>query len=128
MRQIVADVTAEGGITVVDEMKAAPRLGAELDETGVLGEEAIEAQWIEALEMLGSHLADAMAASLIQPAGRDWREASVLVGGALFLVLAHFGFSFGAFFDVITFSIAAGTSTMRTMVASTNTARQRSPS
>jgi len=42
IRQIVADVTADGGITVVDEMKAAPRLGAELDVTGVLGTTAME--------------------------------------------------------------------------------------
>jgi len=42
VRQIVADVTPEGGITVVDEMKAAPRLGAELDVTGVLGTTAME--------------------------------------------------------------------------------------
>ena len=42
IRQIVADVTADGGITVVDEMKAAPRLGADLDVTGVLGTTAME--------------------------------------------------------------------------------------
>ena len=42
IRQIVADVTPDGGITVVDEMKAAPRLGAELDVTGVLGTTAME--------------------------------------------------------------------------------------
>ena len=42
VRQIVADVTADGGITVVDEMKAAPRLGAELDVTGVLGTTAMQ--------------------------------------------------------------------------------------
>jgi exopolyphosphatase/guanosine-5'-triphosphate,3'-diphosphate pyrophosphatase len=42
VRQIVADVTPDGGITVVDEMKAAPRLGADLDVTGVLGSAAME--------------------------------------------------------------------------------------
>lgn len=42
VRQIVADVTPDGGITVVDEMKAAPRLGADLDVTGVLGTTAME--------------------------------------------------------------------------------------
>jgi exopolyphosphatase/guanosine-5'-triphosphate,3'-diphosphate pyrophosphatase len=42
VRQIVADVTPDGGITVVDEMKAAPRLGADLDVTGVLGTAAME--------------------------------------------------------------------------------------
>ena len=42
VRQIVADVTPDGGITVVDEMKAAPRLGADLDVTGMLGTTAME--------------------------------------------------------------------------------------
>ena len=42
VRQIVADVTPDGGITVVDEMKAAPRLGADLDVSGVLGTTAME--------------------------------------------------------------------------------------
>ena len=37
IRQIVADVSPDGAIRVVDEMKAAPRLGAGLDATGVLG-------------------------------------------------------------------------------------------
>ena len=37
IRQIVADVSADGGISVVDEMKSAPRLGADVDLTGVLG-------------------------------------------------------------------------------------------
>ncbi|HEX6053479.1 MAG TPA: hypothetical protein VFZ21_29625, partial [Gemmatimonadaceae bacterium] len=36
IRQIVADVSPSGSIRVVDEMKAAPRLGAGLRETGVL--------------------------------------------------------------------------------------------
>src|SRR4051794_3578759 len=42
VRQIVADVSPEGIITVIDEMKAAPRLGADVDATGVLGDLAIE--------------------------------------------------------------------------------------
>ncbi|MCY7380105.1 MAG: Ppx/GppA family phosphatase [Gemmatimonadaceae bacterium] len=42
VRQSGADVTPHGGITVVDEMKAAPRLGADLDVTGVLGTTAME--------------------------------------------------------------------------------------
>lgn len=36
IRQIVADVSAEGTIRIVDEMKAAPRLGAGLAATGAL--------------------------------------------------------------------------------------------
>ncbi|MHB8838236.1 MAG: Ppx/GppA phosphatase family protein, partial [Gemmatimonadaceae bacterium] len=47
VRQIVADVSANGAIRVIDEMKAAPRLQAGLHETGALGDEpmrlAIEA-------------------------------------------------------------------------------------
>lgn len=42
IRQIVADVSPEGSIRVVDELKAAPRLGAGLAETGRLGERNIE--------------------------------------------------------------------------------------
>jgi exopolyphosphatase/guanosine-5'-triphosphate,3'-diphosphate pyrophosphatase len=41
IRQLIADVSAEGAITVVDEMKAAPRLGAGLDATGELAEASI---------------------------------------------------------------------------------------
>ena len=36
IRQIVADVSPEGSIQVVDEMKAAPRLAAGLGATGEL--------------------------------------------------------------------------------------------
>ncbi|MBM3908204.1 MAG: Ppx/GppA family phosphatase [Gemmatimonadetes bacterium] len=39
IRQIVADVSANGAIRVIDEMKAAPRLQSGLHETGALGEE-----------------------------------------------------------------------------------------
>lgn len=42
IRQIVADVSRAGAIRVVDEMKAAPRLGAGLAETGVLNGEAMD--------------------------------------------------------------------------------------
>ena len=42
VRQIVADVSDEGSITVVDEMKSAPRLGADVDVTGVLGSQAMQ--------------------------------------------------------------------------------------
>src|SRR5438445_12429684 len=42
VRQIVADVSSGGGITVVTEMKAAPRLGADLDGTGLLGTQSME--------------------------------------------------------------------------------------
>ncbi len=43
IRQIIADVSPSGAIRVVDEMKAAPRLGAGLHLTGRLSDEASEA-------------------------------------------------------------------------------------
>lgn len=49
IRQLVADVAADGGIHVVDEMKEAPRLGAGLAATGALSEEAMT----RAIEALG---------------------------------------------------------------------------
>ncbi|MDO8502116.1 MAG: Ppx/GppA phosphatase family protein [Gemmatimonadaceae bacterium] len=48
IRQIIADVSPTGGIRVVDEMKAAPRLGAGIHETGELSRDA-EYAAIEAL-------------------------------------------------------------------------------
>lgn len=42
IRQIVADVAPDGNIRVVDEMKAAPRLGAGLDDAGRLSDAAME--------------------------------------------------------------------------------------
>src|SRR3954453_20799421 len=42
IRQTIADVSPAGAIRVVDEMKAAPRLGAGLLETGALNEIAIQ--------------------------------------------------------------------------------------
>ncbi len=49
IRQIIADVSPSGGIRVIDEMKAAPRLQTGLVETGELGEEPMRL----ALEALG---------------------------------------------------------------------------
>src|SRR6476659_5714308 len=42
IRQTIADVSPTGVIRVVDEMKAAPRLGAGLTERGMLSEVAIQ--------------------------------------------------------------------------------------
>src|SRR3979409_59764 len=42
IRQTIADVSPTGTIRVVDEMKAAPRLGARLFQTGNLGEVPIK--------------------------------------------------------------------------------------
>jgi exopolyphosphatase / guanosine-5'-triphosphate,3'-diphosphate pyrophosphatase len=43
VRQIVADVSPQGQIRVVDEMKAMPRLGEGLEATGALQPEAVDA-------------------------------------------------------------------------------------
>ncbi len=74
VRQIVADVTPEGGITVVDEMKAAPRLGADLEHTGVLGTQAMEraaaaiGRMATLARQLGAHRIDAVATSAVRDA------------------------------------------------------------
>src|SRR5688572_7719249 len=43
IRQIVADVAPDGEIRVVDEMKAMPRLGVGVDDTGMLSEASMDA-------------------------------------------------------------------------------------
>jgi exopolyphosphatase / guanosine-5'-triphosphate,3'-diphosphate pyrophosphatase len=53
IRQTIADVSSSGVIRVVDEMKAAPRLGARLDETGKLNETAIPGA-LEALQRMAT--------------------------------------------------------------------------
>ncbi len=74
VRQIVADVTADGGITVVDEMKAAPRLGADVDVTGVLDDAAMQ-RAVEAIgrmatlaRQLGASRIEAVATSAVRDA------------------------------------------------------------
>jgi exopolyphosphatase/guanosine-5'-triphosphate,3'-diphosphate pyrophosphatase len=74
IRQIVADVSPEGAIQVVDEMKAAPRLAAGLGATGALSDTAIHAA-IEAVErmatlakQLGASRIDAVATSAVREA------------------------------------------------------------
>ena len=49
IRQIVADVSADGSIRVIDEMKAQPRLGAGVDERGELAPDSMD----RAVEALG---------------------------------------------------------------------------
>lgn len=53
IRQIVADVSPDGTIRVVDEMKAAPRLGAGLAELGRL-DDGHMAEAVEALTRMGT--------------------------------------------------------------------------
>src|SRR4051812_36700931 len=74
IRQIVADVSPDGGIAMVDEMKAAPRLGADLEATGVLGDSAIE-RAVEAIarmamlaRQLGAKRIEAVATSAVRDA------------------------------------------------------------
>ena len=74
IRQIVADVSADGTIRVVDEMKAAPRLGTGIDETGRLDEERID-EAIEALRRMadlagqsGANRVEAVATSAVRDA------------------------------------------------------------
>ena len=74
VRQIVADVTAEGGITVIDEMKAAPRLGADLELTGVLGTQSMQraaeaiGRMAELARQLGAQRIEAVATSAVRDA------------------------------------------------------------
>jgi exopolyphosphatase / guanosine-5'-triphosphate,3'-diphosphate pyrophosphatase len=74
IRQIVADVSPEGTIQVVDEMKAAPRLAAGLMGTGELSETSMLAA-IEAIDrmatlatQLGAERVDAVATSAVREA------------------------------------------------------------
>ena len=74
IRQIVADVSPEGSIQVVDEMKAAPRLAAGLGATGELSALSIRAA-LEALDrmatlarQLGAVRVDAVATSAVREA------------------------------------------------------------
>ncbi len=74
IRQIVADVSDDGTIRVVDEMKAAPRLGAGLDDTGRLDDEHMD-EAVEALRrmadlagQIGAHRVEAVATSAVRDA------------------------------------------------------------
>src|SRR5205085_7037599 len=74
IRQIVADVSADGTIQVVDEMKSAPRLAAGLSTNGALADTSIQAA-IEAIErmatlarQLGAERIDSVATSAVREA------------------------------------------------------------
>jgi len=82
IRQIVADVSADGAIQVVDEMKAAPRLAAGLSTTGALSDTSVHAA-LEAVErmatlarQLGAERIDAVATSAV----REASNASAFLG------------------------------------------------
>lgn len=74
VRQIVADVSADGGIQVVDEMKAAPRLASGLVDTGALQDDAIT-RAVESIgrmatlaRQLGAERIEAVATSAVRDA------------------------------------------------------------
>jgi exopolyphosphatase/guanosine-5'-triphosphate,3'-diphosphate pyrophosphatase len=74
IRQIVADVSPEGAISVVDEMKAAPRLATGLLSSGQLSAASIQSA-LEALDrmatlarQLGAERIDAVATSAVRDA------------------------------------------------------------
>jgi exopolyphosphatase/guanosine-5'-triphosphate,3'-diphosphate pyrophosphatase len=74
IRQIVADVTGEGKIRVVDEMKAMPRLGTGVDDTGTLSETSMRSALVELSRMAtlarqsGAHRIEAVATSAVRDA------------------------------------------------------------
>jgi exopolyphosphatase/guanosine-5'-triphosphate,3'-diphosphate pyrophosphatase len=74
IRAIVADVSPDGHIRVVDEMKSAPRLGAGMDESGVLAESAMQRATEAVVRMatlarqLGATRIEAVATSAVRDA------------------------------------------------------------
>jgi exopolyphosphatase / guanosine-5'-triphosphate,3'-diphosphate pyrophosphatase len=81
IRQIVADVSPSGDIRVVDEMKAAPRLGAGLDDTGSLSDTSIAAA-VEALTRMAALARQLGAERIVAVATSAVRDAA---NGADFL-------------------------------------------
>ena len=83
IRQIVADVSPSGAIRVVDEMKAAPRLGAGVNATGALSEESMRAasaalgRMATLARQLGAKRIEAVATSAVRDAanGEDFLDA-----------------------------------------------------
>jgi exopolyphosphatase/guanosine-5'-triphosphate,3'-diphosphate pyrophosphatase len=75
IRQTIADVSSTGAIRVVDEMKAAPRLGAGLDKRGMLSETAVQGALIALTRMatlanqLGVKRTEVVATSAVRDAG-----------------------------------------------------------
>ncbi|HEX2722155.1 MAG TPA: Ppx/GppA phosphatase family protein [Gemmatimonadaceae bacterium] len=80
IRQIIADVSPSGGIRVVDEMKAAPRLGAGIHETGRLSDDAADAaifalsRMASLADQLGARRKRVVATSAVREAGNgaEW--------------------------------------------------------
>jgi exopolyphosphatase / guanosine-5'-triphosphate,3'-diphosphate pyrophosphatase len=77
IRQIIADVTQDGSIRVVDEMRTAPRLGADLGRNRLLTEDAMQSA-IDALQRMatlarqkGAARIDAVATSAVRDAANQ---------------------------------------------------------
>jgi exopolyphosphatase/guanosine-5'-triphosphate,3'-diphosphate pyrophosphatase len=84
IRQVIADVTSDGGIRVVDEMKVAPRLGSGLSTTGSLTQSAMHdaaeaiATMCTLARQLGASRIEAVATSAVRDASNA-REFTDLV-------------------------------------------------
>jgi exopolyphosphatase/guanosine-5'-triphosphate,3'-diphosphate pyrophosphatase len=75
VRQIIADVSADGSIAVVDEMKSAPRLGAGLEATGVLAEASMN-RALDSLEHMAALARKLDADRIVAVATSAVRDAS----------------------------------------------------
>ncbi|HUQ19494.1 MAG TPA: Ppx/GppA phosphatase family protein [Gemmatimonadaceae bacterium] len=79
IRQIIADVSPDGRIKVVDELKASPRLGAGLDETGQLSVVAIQnavstlSRMAALAKQLGAKRTEVIATSAVRRAANGQR-------------------------------------------------------
>ncbi len=82
IRQIIADVSPDGRIKILDEMKAAPRLGSGVDRAGRLGDESMR-QALEAMQRMatlaqqyGASKVEAVATSAVRDAsnGREFLD------------------------------------------------------
>ena len=84
IRQIVADVSPEGAIQVVDEMKAAPRLAAGLLSTGALSEASMLSardsidRMATLARQLGAERIDAVATSAVREASNAHEFVSMI--------------------------------------------------
>jgi exopolyphosphatase/guanosine-5'-triphosphate,3'-diphosphate pyrophosphatase len=82
IRQIVADVAPDGNIRVVGEMKAAPRLGAGLDDAGHLSDAAMEraTEAITRMATLARQLGASRIEAVATSAVRDAQNAREFIG------------------------------------------------
>ncbi len=85
IRAIVADVSTSGEIRVVDEMKAMPRLGTGVDQTGLLGEGPMRAA-LDALQRMAALAGQLKAERIEAVATSAVRDAA---NGGAFLERVH---------------------------------------